>query len=92
VIDNSEVDKVDSRLSKYIQEAPGLQDGKIIDLTKWSLDEMNSPIYPETRVFKKVCKIFCGTGINEENLSFLEYEYPFSKQKYLRFYCKDLGE
>ncbi|KAA9340203.1 MauE/DoxX family redox-associated membrane protein [Adhaeribacter soli] len=90
IVAEDELLKIDQRLSAYFLQSKDLQGGQIIDVNKWSLEELNVPFYPETRVFKKVCESFCGLNIEEGKLFFLEFEKPLEKGKFYRFTCKDL--
>lgn len=89
-IEEHELNKIDMRLHKYFVNIKGLSGGQIIDVDKWSIDELNIPFYPERRVFKKICKSFCGLDIEENNLVFLEIEQPVKSNRLYKFTCKDL--
>lgn len=89
VIAQSQIDKVDKRLSRYFLPIDNVKGGQIIDVGKWSEMELNVPFYPETRTFKKVAKSFCNFGIAEDQLYFLELSY-LEKGKYMRYTCKDI--
>ncbi len=92
VIAEGQLNKIDKDLSQYYLPADGLQGGQIINLGKWSMQELNVPFYPERRTFKKVAKSFCKFGIEEDKLYFLELAPPLSKGKVTRFTCGSLDE
>lgn len=89
-VEESELEKIDKRFSSYFVEVSGLKGGKIIDINKWSLLELNVPFYPESRIFKRVCKSFCTYGIEERKIVFLEIMYPSKSNSYATYTCKDL--
>lgn len=91
VIADDELSKIDGRLKKYFLHIEGLHGGEIIDINKWSMEELNVPFYPETRALKKMGKPFCLLGIPEDQLYFLEFELPLKKGRFTRFTCKDLN-
>ena len=89
VADN-ELSKIDRRLSESFLTIKGMRGGKIIDVNKWAMNELNVPFYPETRTLKKIAAPFCKLGIAEGQLYFLEFELPFREGKFLRFSCQDI--
>jgi len=90
-IENTQVDKIDDRLHEYFVNIEGLSGGEIIDINQWSVRELNVPFYPETRVFKNVCRSLCGLGIEPGKLYFLEYQQPLRNQIFQRYTCDDLN-
>ncbi len=68
----------------------GMTGGRIIDLNKWALEDLNVPFYAESRVFKNISKNFCNLKIDNEKLIFLEFDGPIENGKYDKFTCKDL--
>jgi uncharacterized membrane protein YphA (DoxX/SURF4 family) len=90
-IEKTQLDKIDVRLHKYFVNINGLSGGEIIDINKWSTGELNVPFYPETRVFRDVCKSFCKLGIEPGKIYFLEFQQPLRNQKFQRYTCDDLN-
>jgi hypothetical protein len=84
----SELHKIDKRFSNYFARIRGLQGGAIIEIDKWAISELNVPFYPETRSFKKLSENFCGLGIDDDKLVFLELSYQNREPYYTRFTCK----
>lgn len=89
-VEENELKKMAKRYDPYFVKIEGMIGGEIIDVNKWSMEELNVPIYPQTRVFKKLGKSFCNLGIADDKLIFIEYEKPLSKMKFSSFQCKDL--
>jgi hypothetical protein len=89
-IEEKELPKIDDRLRPFLAEVPGISGGRLIDINKWTLNELNVPFYPERRVFKVVAKTFCDLGIEEGKIIFLELKRPFREGEYFNFTCKDL--
>jgi len=76
VVSDAHADKLDKRLSEFFIHEKTVQGGKMINISQWSLRELNVPLYPEHRAYKKVTKMFCGYGIPEDQLYFLELKPP----------------
>lgn len=92
VIAEDQLNKVDKKLKPYYLPARETQGGKIINMNRWALEEMNVPFYPQSRAFKKAAKAFCKFGIPEDKLYFLELTPPLKKPTITRFTCNDLEE
>jgi hypothetical protein len=90
-IEKNDIPKIDKRLENYFADVPGLQGGQMIDVNKWTLSDLNVPFYPETRTFKKLGEEFCGLGIANENLVFLQLHYSQGKPIYTKFNCAELS-
>lgn len=88
-VKDEEIAELDSRLHQYFVHIEGMSGGEIIDVNRWAMNELNVPFYPETRVFKKLSQSFCHSEIKNENIVFLEFERPLSKNKFVSFTCKD---
>jgi len=73
-IEDSELPKLNERHKKYFAEINGLKGGKIIDVQKWALLELNVPFTGQSRVFRNICKPFCSLDISNDALIFLEIE------------------
>lgn len=71
-INQSELKKIDKDLHNYFVKIDGLQGGEIIDIQKWSMEELNVPFTGQRRVFKNVCKHFCNPGMDNNAMYFLE--------------------
>jgi hypothetical protein len=89
-VERNEIHKIDGRFKNYFAEIPGLQGGEIIEINKWALSELNVPFYPEMNSFKRLGAVFCGFGIDEEKVVFLEAFRAEGKIRFNRFTCKDL--
>lgn len=50
-----------------------------IDANKWAYKEMNVPLYPEERTFRKFKKIWMATFPNSES-TFISYGYPYKNE------------
>jgi hypothetical protein len=88
-IAEDELDKLDPSLNAYFLESNKIKGGKILDINKWSLGELNVPFYPESRAFKIVAKSFCNYGIDEAKIYFLQLPPPFKHGAYISYTCKD---
>ena len=63
-----------------------------LNILAWANDEINVPIYPETRVFKRIVSDLCANA-NEKNAYILTvYERPLLFQKWTstKYLCMDL--
>jgi hypothetical protein len=89
-IEKDDVDKIDQNLKQYYWETEGLTRGEMISLNEWTLDELNVPFYPETRVFKQVAKTFCESGISDDVFIFAEFDRAFGEGDFQSFNCSDL--
>lgn len=71
------------KLTKYEILNEQLLEGKIIDIGKWSSDQLNVPIPPERRLFNQIIAKLNKTQLK---LSFLETNSPLWKRKILDTY------
>lgn len=71
-VNQNELKKIDKDLHNYFVKIDGLQGGEIIDIQKWSMEELNVPFTGQRRVFKNVCKHFCNLGVDNNAMYFLE--------------------
>ncbi len=88
-VDNANAHKVDPSLAPYCWAPEGLNNGVMISLNEWTLDELNIPFYPETRVFKKVASHFCETEASPEIYIFTEFDRGFKEGPLAVFRCED---
>jgi len=88
-IQEDEVSKLDHRYQPYFVQIEGMQGGEMIDVNEWSMEELNVPFYPETRLFKKLSRSFCTLGIPDEKIIFIEYERPVRNNVFSSFGCVD---
>jgi len=88
-IDNAHAHLIDPSLKPYYWEPEGLNNGVMISLNEWTLDELDIPFYPETRVFKKVASSFCETNSNPEIYIFTEFDRGFKEGPLEVFRCED---
>ena len=89
-IADDQVHKIDTDLHQYFWQVEGLSGGEMINVNRWSMNELNVPFYPETRVFKQVAKSFCGRGIENSKLIAVEFERSFGDADFQEFKCSDL--
>jgi len=61
----------------------------IVDVNKWSFQELNVPVNPEYRVFRGISKHFCQSDFPENELFFMVYEKPVNSQNLTRWSCRD---
>lgn len=59
----------------------------IIDVNKWSFQELNVPVNPEYRVFRGISKHFCQSALPENELFFMVYKKPVNSQNLTRWSC-----
>ncbi len=74
----------------FLKLDTNIQGGKVIDVNKWSMKELNVPIYPEIRVFKKISKDFCKYGIPDTDIVFLMYKGTVNNDNLTKWVCKNL--
>lgn len=61
-----------------------VEGGKILDIDKWAMQELNVPMIPEDKVFKQIAKSFCST--RSEDLAFVTTKLPLWKLMFFDFY------
>ena len=88
-VDNTSAHLIDPHLKEYFWEPEGLNKGKMISLNEWTLDELNVPFYPETRVFKQVAKDFCSSQSHPDIYIFTEFDRGFNEGPIELFGCED---
>lgn len=86
-------EKYKSRLKGNFEDcllelSPNTEGGIIIDANKWSMRELNIPIYPELRVFKQLSHYFCQYDIPNGDLLFLVYYQPLSDNNFMKWECQ----
>jgi hypothetical protein len=86
----AEVQKVDKELHPYLWNIQRVPNKYWIYLNKWSMDELNVPMYPATRVFKKVGKPFCAQENQINGLRFFIIEKDFNTGPYVEFGCEEV--
>ena len=89
-VDEANLKHVNPKLEPYFWKPESLSNGIMISLNEWTLDEMNIPFYPETRVFKKVIKSFCEQNAPSGFYVFTEFERSFQNVPVNRFVCGDI--
>ena len=90
-VEESSLGQLPGNYKPYFVSLEGMTGGRLIDVNKWSVEELNVPFYPETRVFKILSANFCTYGIPGDHLIFLEFEKPIHNGKFYSYQCKDLG-
>ncbi|HSF88953.1 MAG TPA: hypothetical protein VLA46_06005 [Saprospiraceae bacterium] len=81
-VEETELHKLKYDFSNVFMEIPGLEGGRIIDVNKWSLQELNVLVPPEARIFKALAGRFCEMDIAEDKIMVLEFEQPVSDGRY----------
>lgn len=89
-IEESQMDKLTFDLTKAFVQIEGLEGGELIDINRWSVNELNVPIPPEKRIFKTIANQFCKLNIPNEKIMFLEVEQPISKGNLRSYSCEEL--
>ena len=74
----------------FLKLDANIQGGKVIDVNKWSMEELNVPIYPEIRLFKKISKDFCKYNIPDTDIMFLMYKGTVNNDNLTKWSCKDI--
>ena len=72
----------------FLKLDDNVQGGKVIDVNKWSMKELNVPICPEIRVFEKITKDFCRYGIPSTDIIFLMYEGTVVDENLTKWTCE----
>lgn len=83
------IDELDPQHLDYLAFENLIDEGKVIDIERWSFEEMNVPVYPSPRVHCAIGRYFCSKVSNEQNLMLVTYRKPFINGNYKLFYCKD---
>lgn len=81
--------KTDARLSAYYASENLIEEGKVIDVEKWSFAELKVPVYPAQRVHKAIGRYFCKPPANPDQVMLVTYRRPFVEGNYEVFFCKD---
>lgn len=89
VIDDKEISKLDQKLQNRFVNLNGIEGGKVLSLTQWSFQELNTPYYPEKKVLNTIQEYFCQFQLPKESLIFLEFNGKFTSENITRFYCGD---
>ncbi|MDN5201797.1 hypothetical protein QQ008_10500 [Fulvivirgaceae bacterium BMA10] len=89
-IEENELQKFKDRFDNCFVELEGITGGKIIDINKWALKELNVPVYPETRIYKQIAEVFCGYNISQDKLIFIEATRPLGFGSLHSYSCRDL--
>jgi hypothetical protein len=72
----------------FLKLDDNIQGGKVIDVNKWSMKELNVPIYPEIRVFEKISKEFCRYNVPDTDMIFLMYKGTISDDNLTKWTCE----
>ena len=80
---------IDPRLSDYYAEENLIEEGRVIDVERWSFDELKVPVYPALRVHKAIGRYFCQAPANAGQIMLVTYRRPFREGHYEVFFCKD---
>jgi len=80
---------IDPRLSDYYAEENLIEEGRVIDVEKWSFDELKVPVYPALRVHKAIGRYFCKAPANADQIMLVTFRRPFREGHYEVFFCKD---
>jgi hypothetical protein len=87
-ISDAYLNQLNPELEDYFLKMEGdMSGGRLIDVNKWALKELNVPVYPEYRVFQKISQDFCKYDIPSTDLLFLMYEQPISTQNMIKWNC-----
>lgn len=80
---------IDPKLSAYFAEESLIEEGRVIDVEKWSFDELKVPVYPALRVHKVIGRYFCQPPADPDQIMLVTYRRPFREGHYEVFFCKD---
>ncbi|MBK7426658.1 MAG: hypothetical protein IPI60_06345 [Saprospiraceae bacterium] len=83
------IDELDPQHLEYLAFENLIDEGKVIDIERWSFEEMNVPVYPSHKVHCAIGNYFCSKVSNEQNLMLVTYRKPFIDGNYKIFTCKD---
>lgn len=83
------LDNIPPRLKAYFAEEKLIEEGRVIDVEKWSFDELKVPVYPALRVHKAIGRHFCQSTSNADQIMLVTYRRPFREGHYEVFFCKD---
>lgn len=89
-ISDEAVPKLKNKYNDFFMKLSNIEGGKVIDVNSWALQELNVPLYPELRVFRKVSKSFCNYSIAEDGLYFIIVSPSIEQGNYKTWQCKDL--
>lgn len=87
-LDMTEVRKINRSLHPYLWEVDEPQGKYWIYLSKWSIEELNVPFYPEIRMLKQIGSTYCKSDISPENLEFIQFNNGFKREGAVVFGCE----
>jgi hypothetical protein len=91
-VDESAKERLPPGIRRHVQTSRS-GDKLLISLHRWSLAEMNVPLYPERRVFVRVAKQICAAAGGSSEISLTIYEKPDWLNGYRErhaYHCSDL--
>jgi len=89
-VEENQQDKLSEKMTQFYVELPGLEGGELIDVNKWSMNELNVPIPPESRIYTSIAAYFCAFDIPNNQLMFLEVSKSGMKETMQTFSCEDV--
>jgi hypothetical protein len=79
--------KLTKNYQKYQKKIENTEGGYLIDLNKWSYNELKVPIPPEQRIFKAISQKFCAKEIPKDHVVILIYKGNFEENNFWSFNC-----
>lgn len=89
-IENSLKERLPTEIQRYTARING--DRYMLDLLHWSLDELNVPPYPETRIYKGIVRNLCKYTVNSGDIVLVVNGKPtlFNQDRQSTYNCSDL--
>lgn len=89
-LENSLKERLPTKIQRYAIRAEG--DRYMLDLLYWSLDELNVPPYPETRIYKKITQSMCKYAASNSDVILVVNGKPtlFNRDHQSTYNCSDL--
>lgn len=89
-IEESETKKLQMDFKEMRVMIPGLEGGIILDVNKWAMIELNVPVPPQKRIYKRIAADLCAENFDPEHLVFLEIDKPLSAGVWRSFRCGEM--
>lgn len=79
-------------MQMYVQPDSLSGNRKVLDMWRWSMNELNVPPYPEKRIFKNVSRVICQYATRPDDVMLVIYgrRTPFNRERQTTLFCGNL--
>ena len=75
-------------LHLQLEDSPGLEGYKQLDVTRWSDQELNVPFVGEERIMQRFIERWCALGFEDRDLSFAIYNRWLPREPARQIFCR----